>query len=440
MNTFVKLLLSLTVLLAVSAAVLGENISVVLPNGTSWRGDTTEQVTVKYKDGSEVTGFVTRSADLYIVLRIGGGPDDELFLPLSELVSVTSGNTPSSATEESTEDALGTSGDTASDSPGSSEAQADVPAENAKGPKGVFYLPLRDKPYGGSVGDAIRVEEVREIIAQADKEGPGQTIVLDIESGGGSVIEAIRICETIQAAKDRHTFVAWPGYAISAAAYASLACDRIVFKSTGRLGAITMHSNGQPVSDEMERRWTTMLEHTLEESGQSPHWAKAMVKNAGFLSYVKDPVTGECEHFNQYQGVPGEIILSTYAENCVVNWETAIDSCLAYGKADSKEELAKVLDLPSWNELGTGQELYDDWHDNLIRCKEHIRKTSAELGRLGEYNRLTQIKKTIDIYKSWLRWWKNAPNGCFGTIPMEKDLKKMIEELELERRNMAGRP
>ena len=183
-----------------------------------------------------------------------------------------------------------------------------------------------------------------------------------------------------------------------------------------------------------------MLEHTLEESGQSPYWAKAMVKNAGFLSYVKDPVTGECEHFNQFQGVPGEIILSTYAENCVVNWETAVDSCLAYGRADSKEELAEILDLPSWNELGTGQELYDDWHDSLIRCKEDLRKTKAELGRLGEYNRLTQIKKEIDIYKRWLRWWKNAPNGCFGTIPMEKDLKKMIEALELERRNMAGRP
>ena len=209
--------------------------------------------------------------------------------------------------DEPSEDGPELSGDTDGGSAGRSEAQAGAPARAAKGPKGVFYLPYRDKPFGGSVGDSIRVEELREIIAQADKEGPGQIVVLDIESGGGSVIEAIRICETIQEAKDRHTFVAWPGYAISAAAYASLACDRIVFKSNGRLGAITMHRSGQPVSDEEERRWTTMLEHTLEESGQSPYWAKAMVKNAGFLSYVKDPVTGECEHFNQFQGVPGEV-------------------------------------------------------------------------------------------------------------------------------------
>jgi len=441
MNTFVKLFLSMTLLLAASAAALGENISVNLPNGTSWRGDTTEKVTVQYQDGTQVSGFVTRSADLYIVFRIGDGPDEQLVIPLSELVAISSGDAAAPVAEESSEDTGGSLVEPAgaATKPVAGEAKDDT---GGKGPQGVFYLPLKDAPYGGMVGDSIRVQEIEEIIEQADKAGPGQIIVLDIESGGGSVPEAIIICERIQEAKDRHSFVAWPGYAISAAAYAALACDQIVFKPTGRLGSITMHSSGKPVSDEKEEKWITMLEHTLEEAGRSPHLARAMVVNLSWLSYTKDPVTGKCTHYNEPQGVPGEVVLSWPNENCVFTADEAMDSCLAIGTAKSKEELAKVLDLAEWNELGTGQDLYDDWHKTLIKAKRQVTLQKVELGLLGEYTRVKQIKDTIKIYKDWQKLWKKAPNFCLygGGIPSYDQLEKMIEELELELRNMLRRP
>ncbi len=439
MTTFVKLILSMTLLLAVSAAALGENISVVLPNGTSWRGDTAEKVTVQYQDGTMVSGFVTRSTDLYIVFRIGDGPDEQLVIPLSELRSISSGDAAAPAAEESSEDTGGSSVEPAGAATESDDARNDT---GGKGPRGVFYLPLKDAPYGGMVGDSIRVKEIEEIIAQADEAGPGQIIVLDIESGGGSVPAAIIICERIQQAKNHHSFVAWCGQSISAAAYAAVSCDRIVFKPTGHLGSITMHSGGKPVSDEMEEKWITMLEHTLIEAGRSPYLARAMVVNLSWLSYTKDPVTGKCTHYNVPQGVPGEIVLSLPNENCVYTADEAKDSCLSIGTASSKEELAKLLDLAEWNELGSGQELYDDWHKTLIKAKREVTLQKVELGLLGEYTRVKQIKDTIAIYKDWQRLWKKAPEFCLygGGIPSYDQLERMIEELELELRNMARRP
>jgi hypothetical protein len=181
-----------------------------------------------------------------------------------------------------------------------------------------------------------------------------------------------------------------------------------------------------------------MLKEVLRSSNYSEYWARPMVRNDSFISYVKDPVTGDCEYFDVYQNEPGEVVLSSFGENCVVGAELAMDCCLAYGRADNKEELAEVLNLTSWTELGTGQKLHDDWHSTCTRCEEDIRKTSARLAMLGEYDEIVQIRKRIEIYKKWIRWWKRAPNKMLmlGVPPVEA-LEQMIEDLERQLRDMT---
>ena len=109
---------------------------------------------------------------------------------------------------------------------------------------------------------------------------------------------------------------------------------------------------------------------------------------------------------------------------------------------------AQVLDLEEWQELGSGQKLADDWLDNVARCETYWRKSNVQLQLLrNEYNDqpTIEIRKTINIYKAWLRWWKKAPNKMmFMGAPQPEQIESMIEELEIELRKQIdaqrGRP
>ncbi|MAB83610.1 MAG: hypothetical protein CMJ24_09285 [Phycisphaerae bacterium] len=425
--------------LLVASTTLAASLSYALSNGSTWRGKTDDHVVVEYNFGatnSTVEGVLTdKSTGDYMVLKKDDG-GDEMLIHRTDIVSIAlvGDDAPASAPAEAPKrgsepkPAVQTTGGGAAGQPTSTPvADADAP--------GVFYLPLREM-----VGLEFRPEEISAIIAEADAVGPGQTIVLDIESGGGSVWEFIVLAQIIKDAKQRHQIVAWVGHAISAAAGTALCCDRLIWKSHGALGAITMHSGGQPVSDMMEEKWVTLLKSILRESGHSEHWARPMVRNDSWISYTKDSDTGDCEWYGTPQGIQGEIVLSNLGENVVLNREQAIDCCLAEAVADRKEELAVILDLPSWNEIGTGQKMSDDWIETCARCETYWRKSNAELGRLGGYAPIVAIKKRLDIYKRWLRWWKQAPNkmGMLGA-PRIQQLERMIEELEQQLKNMSGR-
>lgn len=418
---------------AASAALAG-SVTVLCADGSTWRGSTDDHVTVQYNAGGvkvDVSGVLTQAADLYIVVKKDDGTG-EVPIFRSDIVDIKKadgGSKPAAAPKPSAAPAEKPAGNRGAAKP-ADDADTQAPAADGKG---VFYLPLKEM-----VGLEFRPEEIQAIVAQADEAGPGQLIVLDIESGGGSVWEFIVLAEVIKEAKQRHQFVAWVGHSISAAAGTALCCDRLIWKSHGALGAITMHSGGRPVPDETEERWITMLKALLRESGHSEYWARPMVRNDSWISYTKDPVTGECEFFGSPQGTSDEIVLSELGENIVLNKDAALDCCLAEAVADNKEQLAKALDLPAWKELGTGQQLHDDWMRAVEQCKEYMRRSNAELGRLGEYEPMIALRKRIDIYKRWITWWKRAPNQMrmLGVPPVEQ-LEAMIEELKLELRRMA---
>ncbi len=421
--------LILTLLIAASA--WAASVTVTLPNGSVWRGQTDDRVVVEYRQGAmqqKLTGVLVKAGDMYIVVREDGG-SNEVPIFRTDLVSLASAG---EAAVSDTDGASASPGDKAAS--GKADATGDNDEAAGNETEGVFYLPL-----SGMVGLEFRPEEIESIVAQADAAGPGQTIVLDIESGGGSVVEYIIIAQTIMDAKKKHSLVAWVGKAISAAAGTALACDRMVFKDNARLGAITMlRGGGIAVSDYEEEKWVTMLKEVLRSSNYSEYWARPMVRNDSYISYIKDPVTGECEYFDTPQYEPGEVVLSNYGENCVLGVELAVECCLAYGRADSKEELAAVLDMDEWVDLGDGQKMHDDWHKLCARCEREYQKSGARLNMLGEYDQLVRIRKEIDIYKGWLRWWKRAPNKMMMMqAPPPEQLDQMIDALERQLRELT---
>ncbi|MBM4112321.1 MAG: hypothetical protein FJ253_02935, partial [Phycisphaerae bacterium] len=118
------------------------------------------------------------------------------------------------------------------------------------GKKVMFILPLP-----GTVGVGLRHEEMDRMEKEADKLGPGQIIVMAINSPGGAVSEAVKIRDSLVRIKKKHRLVAWIEEAISGGAYTALFADEIYFMDVGSLGAITMFSGSQSAQGAQLEAW-----------------------------------------------------------------------------------------------------------------------------------------------------------------------------------------
>jgi hypothetical protein len=114
-----------------------------------------------------------------------------------------------------------------------------------------------------------------------------------------------------------------------------------------------------------------------------------------------------------------------------------VECKLAIGLADSKDELGELLHQGGWREIGTGQDLHDDWHSTVDACKDYLQKSRVELSQLGD--NVQGIRKRIQIYKKWLRWWDRAANACRGNVEPRAQLEQMIEIAELQLKEMLRR-
>jgi hypothetical protein len=277
------------------------------------------------------------------------------------------------------------------------------------------------------VGGDFRPEEIVKVTAEADAEGPGQTIVFEINSGGGYVAEWEMIRDAIYELQKRHRAVAWVLDGTSAAASTSLSCDVIVMKSRGHLGSITtlMGSPSAPLDYQIASARANM-QPMLRRGGRTPKmgipFKTGEAGELSLLSYTKDPETGDV---TWYQSLEGEKIMNNKGQVLGFTAAEAIDCGIAIGIADTKEELGILLDQGGWREVGTGEKLHDDWIALAERCKKTITFDKVELGKLpgGEEG----LRKQIKIFEGWIRWWDRAANACMEVrIPPKKELKERI--------------
>ena len=162
---------------------------------------------------------------------------------------------------------------------------------------GVFFM-----PWEGPVGIEARHDEIQEIIEEADKYGPGQIIVLQINSPGGLVIEGDKIHETLKDVKKRHRVVAWVKEAISAAAFASLHCDEIYFMQVGAMGSAVMFAGQTAISGDELNAWLEKFSEVAEIGGRDPIIARCMVTRTAMASYDKDSETGKVTILSGHAG------------------------------------------------------------------------------------------------------------------------------------------
>lgn len=411
-----------------AAAAPGDPVTIELADSKDWQGKAGEQIRVVYKDRSRnktVEGTLVRFKDGWLQITFSG----RRLAPIygDDIVSVKrlGGEQPSGADASSaSEDPSDTSASSdAATSVASDTTSADGDEVVDESIRGTFLLPLT-----GMVGKEFRNEEIDAIVAQADAIGPGQTIVLEINSGGGYVAEWEMIRDSIYDTQKRHRVVAWVLDGTSAACSTSMACDVIVMKSRGHMGSVTtlMGAPSAPMQYQVAAAEAGMA-HVLRKAGRSPKLAVPFKTGdhptKSLLSYTKDPETGAV---TWYQSLEGEVKMNRPGQVLGFDARQAVDCKLAIGIADSKEELGQLLDQGGWRELGTGEKIHDDWNDLVKRCEKSIMLSRKEFAEAG--GDAQGIRKRIKIVEDWLRWYQRAPNAL---VSMQFTPKAQLEQMLL---------
>jgi ATP-dependent protease ClpP protease subunit len=196
----------------------------------------------------------------------------------------------------------------------------------------------------GGLGETAFASAVTKAGQMADADGPGQIIVLEIDSSGGLVSELYKFVDAIRAVRERHRVVAWVRQAISGAAVTSMQCNEIYFRSMGAVGAATM-IRGRESADGETDKFLAEMGDIIEKNGRPRSVFEAIVKTKAVLTYTKDPATGKSTFHDKITGLPGEVVLSDEKDNLTFNASNALDCGFSKGTADSLEQLAPLLGL-----------------------------------------------------------------------------------------------
>lgn len=425
-----RILRSLAALAASTSIAFGAFAAdVKLSNGSVWKGEVGTKVRATYVSGTReatIEGIVVKAEKNLVVIEVeeGGKKSRKTIISfdlrkLETLAAAASGPaaTPAGA-----------------DAPRSAPGTATEATSGSKVPN-IFVLPLE-----GTVGIGTRHEEIEEIGKEADKYGPGQIIVLLIDSPGGLVIEGDKIHETMKDLKKRHRVVAWIKKAISAAAFTSLHCDEIYFMRVGALGAITMFAGTKAIEGKELEAWLEKVGEACEIGGRSPWIGHAMVTNAPLLSYDKD----ENGNVTWYNTLQGKHRLSDEKENLTLNADNALDSGFSDGTADTVEELAKCLQLKEWKEASdVGRRIHENWQRTLKQCAEVKPKLLNDLQNPGGLDATAQLGNQIKALTEILKWYDKcypgmvyeAPNLPPEKAPLERQLAEFKKQLaDIKRR------
>ena len=406
----------------VATALAAPSIEIRLKNGSAWRGELNDFVRLSFvQQGIEIefTGRLVAATKYYVKIEgelagqqatktIFNGDIRSMRTVTADDVSVAA-RTSKTTRVAKREEGLATPNDV----------------------RGVFVLPM-----SGEVGLTFRHEQVEKMAKHADQFGPGQIIILLMDSHGGG-LEMEKIHNTILKVKERHRVIAWIKTAISAAAASAIACDEIYFMTDGTLGAMTGYSGTTAFKDEELEEWLKTAGQWMENGGRYPYIAHAMIHAPSLLSYDKDVGTGEVIWHND---LSGEHVLSDEESNLVFTSGIATDCGFADGIADTGEELAELLDLSEWREIDTyGRSIAKEWQGTVKKAEEEIPRLIARRDmRTGTPEQ--RIGALIRINEKLIKWIDRAPSIAKRLIPVTKDfLEREIRDLRKQLADLRKR-
>ncbi len=273
----------------------------------------------------------------------------------------------------------------------------------------VFILPL-----GGMVGVGLRHQEMEKIEKEADKFGPGQIIVIRINSGGGLVTEGDQIAESLSRMRDKHRVVAWIEEAISGAAFTAMHCREIYFMKTGSLGSITMFAGDKSAQGKELEAWIERVGDVSEGAGRNRQVGRCMVYSPLVVSYTKDKKTGKVTFFDNDSG---EHMLSDDKDNLTFTEDVALDCGFSQGTADTEEELFKIMQLKpnSYVVNSVGKKVGDTWDKTISDSKKAKSRLLTEWDIKGaSQGEAVQIANRIKLLDEMLRLWEKCEPVAMG--------------------------
>ncbi|MEE9130946.1 MAG: hypothetical protein V3T84_13080 [Phycisphaerales bacterium] len=406
----------------VATALAAPSIEIRLKNGSAWRGELNDFVQVKFVEQNveiQLTGRLVDATKYYIKIdvKLAGEPATKTIFngDIRSMRTVTVDDVSVAARTSKT----------------TRVATREEGIATPKDARGVFVLPM-----SGEVGLTFRHEQIEKMAKHADGFGPGQIIILLMDSHGGG-IEMEKVHDTIMKVKKRHRVIAWIQTAISAAAASAIACDEIYFMTDGTLGAMTGYSGTTALKDEELEAWLKTAGQWMENGGRYLYIAHAMIHAPSLLSYDKDAATGEVIWHND---LSGEHVLSDEESNLVFTSGRATDCGFADGIADTGEELAELLHLGEWREIDTyGRSVAKDWQDTVKKAEEEIPRLLARRNMVtGTPER--RIGALIRIDEALIKWIDRAPAIAKRMIPASKDfLEREIRELRKQLADLRKR-
>lgn len=408
-------------------------VDVKLAGGGVWRGDAGARVRATFTErGRQTTveGTVVRAETNLLVLEIDeGGTKVRKTIVSFDLKKLETLDAAPAAPAGGAEPAAATTAEATPASPAANGKDAVI--ETAGDYPNIFLL-----PWEGTVGIGARHDEIEAIGKEADKYGPGQIIVLQVDSPGGLVIEGDRIHETMKDLKRRHRVVAWIKKAISAGAFTSLHCDEIYFMKIGTLGSITMFAGTTSVQGARLAAWLDKCGEACMIGGRFPGIGRAMVTNPELLSYDKDEETGIV---TWYATLEGKYKLSDAEENLTFNAENAMHSGFCDGIADTEEELAALLQLPEWKEASdVGRKIHADWQRTLKECEKAKPLLFNDLQNPAGSDEIAQMGNQIKALTEIAKWYDRCyPMMVYEQPSLGPDKERVEDMIEDLRRRIA---
>ena len=287
--------------------------------------------------------------------------------------------------------------------PGQAHAEDAAPNQ----PQTYYVIPIK-----GVIGRHFTAGRMEACLKEAERLKPA-VVVLELDTGGGDIIDAERIVDLIIAHKDLR-FVAFVRKALSAGATITLACEKIFVTESATIGGAVSYSvgsDGMPqdlpadVAEKFQSIWRAVCRKAAEHGGHPSLLAEAMVDPAFALTMREEGGKPVLERDGQGKMLKakGRILTLTARE--------AVDCTLAEGLVPDLKAVGRHLGIPEWQEVGgrpgaqpgdagspkksasdafgTPDSLYEMLYDKVV-----------SLGLTGD---LTQIqeKKALEDWKAW---------------------------------------
>lgn len=199
------------------------------------------------------------------------------------------------------------------------------------------------------------VKAIEKAIEAESNQGP-EFILLEIDTPGGGVHLAERICDALSKADNCRIVAFVNGRAISAGAIVTLACDEVYMREDATIGGATSYviqgsgpqslkeAFGEAVGEKMQSIWIAFCEGVAEKNNRPAKIVRAMIDKD--ISVIEVEEEGNRGFICSNDKKPSQKIVKTWSEKGALLTLTAVEAVqcgIADGIIRSREELISRL-------------------------------------------------------------------------------------------------